>query len=92
MTRCALAEIGLGYLEVWDASRPDSPYAVQWRPASQEERAAARKASALVLLRLGGPDYPMVCARHGPGDSYVRCHRVTVAEVLLDPTVTCGAP
>lgn len=65
------------------------------RPAgpcvSQEENNAVRKAAALVALRLGGPDYPMVCARHGPDGLYVRCQRVAVARFLLDPTVTCGA-
>ncbi len=91
MAKCALAEIGLGHLEVWDRPRPDAPYAVRWWRVSQEENNAVRKAAALVALRLGGPDYPMVCARHGPDGLYVRCQRVAVAEVLLDPTVTCGA-
>lgn len=92
MQKCALAEIGLGHLEVWDQPRPDSPYATRWRCVSQEATAAARKAATLVLLRLGGPNYPMVCVRHKAADGYVRCQRVTVAEVLLDLTVTCGAP
>lgn len=88
MVRCALAEVGLGHVAVRDAPSGDG---VRWRKLeSNEDRVAVRKAVALVRLRTLGPLEPMKCIRHTKVTAI--CATVTVAEVLLDPYVDCGAP
>lgn len=87
MVRRALAEVGLGDIALADLPRPDAPMNVRfWHRGHELE---CRKAGALMLLRMQGADTRVLCARHP--HHHDACGRVTVAEILLDPTATCGA-
>lgn len=83
MVRAACAEVGVPCLSLRTNGK-----GVSWSYA--EGSAEILKAARLARLRQHGPDSLTRCSRHI--FAFMTCARVTVAEALLYPDMTCGAP
>lgn len=86
MTKIACAELGVPYSSLIEV-KTASGSAVRW--ASAQYSPKLLKAARLAILKKRGPNSMVVCIRHLNVSAHLCCSKITVAEALLYPDMSC---